>query len=276
MKKTAFGDYAATSALASLANACSQVPATRTAAYIPQRASTFSLTKGYLIQLNTNGTYDLYNVNAETDTNSTYATALSTQLVATGIAVPPSGVIFAEDNVWVRSNPTFHGRVTIASGRLATSNNTDIVIADDLVYSTKNGQDAIGLVAEGDVLVAPYAPPASGAFTFEIDGAVIAQTGNVEYPLTYRSSSKDTHGWVAANQQFLFYGSVATRQTWTWNWLTGNTADSVRDPVSGNYISGIENTTTQYDYDLLYAPPPSYPLTSGYNILSWREVLTTP
>ena len=108
MKKTAFSSDSSTSGLANLANACAQTPATRTAAYLPQRASSFSLTKGYLIQLNTNGTYDLYNVNGETDTAATYSAALTTQLVASGVAIPASGVIFAEDNVWIRSNPTFH------------------------------------------------------------------------------------------------------------------------------------------------------------------------
>ena len=277
MKKTAFASDSATSALAGQANACSQVPATRTPAYLPQRASSFSLSKGYLINLNTNGTYDLYNVNAETDTAATYASALTTQPIATGITIPAAGVIFAEDNVWIRSNPTYHGRVTIAAGRLATNNAADIVIADDLVYSTKNGSDTIGLVAEGDVLVAPYAPPASGSFTYEVDAAIISQTGSVEYPTTYRSNAnRCTHGWVNSNQQLLFYGSISTRQTWTWNWLVGGACgDAANDPING-YVSGIEHTTTQYDYNLLYSPPPSYPLTSGYNILSWREVLTKP
>ena len=50
-----------------------------------------------------------------------------------------------------------------------------------------------------------------------------------------------------------------------------------RDPAStGTYYSGIEHTNTNYDYNLLYAPPPSYPVTGTYNILSWREVLTHP
>jgi hypothetical protein len=277
MKKKAFSDFSSTSALANQANACTQTPSTRTGAYIPQRASSFSLSKGYLIQLNSNGTYDLYNVNAETDTAATYSSALTLQSVATSVAVPPSGVIFVEDNVWVRSNPTFHGRVTIAAGRLATNNNADIVLAGGLAYSTKNGSDTVGLVAEGDVLIAPYAPPASGAFTYEVDAAIISQNGNVEYPVTYRSNtSRCTHGWINSNQQLSFYGSIATRQTWTWNWLLGGSCgDAAHDLVNG-WISGIENTTTAYDYNLLYAPPPSYPLTSGYNILSWREVLTAP
>ncbi len=278
MKKTAFSSDPATAALVNNANACSQVPNTRTSAYLPQTSTTsFSVSKGYLIQLNSNGTYDLQKVTAENDTKTAYSTALTLTNVATGVSIPSSGIIFAEDNVWVRSNPTFHGRVTIAAGRLATNNNANIVVADDIVYSTKNGSDAVGLVAEGDVLIAPYAPPASGSFTFEVDAAMIAQSGNVEYPATYRSNtSRYTHGWGNSNQQFNFYGSVATRQTWTWTWLVGGACGEAAYDATNGYTSAIEHNTTQYDYNLLYAPPPSFPITSSYNILSWREVLTKP
>jgi hypothetical protein len=280
MKKVAFAANSATSALANQANACTQTPATRTTSYLPQRSATYNQSKGYLIQLNTNGTYDLYNVNAETDTAATYSSALTLQSVASGITIPASGVIYAEDNVWVRSNPTYHGRVSIAAGKLAAGSSAsyaNIVIADDLLYSTKNGSDAIGLVAQNATILAPYAPPASGAFNFEVDAATLAQTGQVWYPGTYRSSaSRCTHGWTSANQTFTFYGSVATRQTWTWTWLQGGACgDAVFDPANG-WISGVEHNTTQYDYNLQYAPPPSFPITAGYNFLSWREVITHP
>ncbi len=276
MKKTAFSSDSATSALAGQSNACSQVPSTRTAAYLPQRSSTFNQARGYLIELNTNGTYNLYNVNGETDTASPYTSALTLSSVATNITVPSSGVIFAEDNVWVRTNTTFHGRVSIGAGRLATSNNANIIIADDMLYSTKDGSDAIGLIAEDSVYLAPYAPPASGSFTFEVDAATLAQTGSVIYPDDYRvSSGRCTRGWVNSNQKFVFYGAVASRQTWTWTWQRGGSCgDAVSDGTY--YISGIKNNTTSYDYNLLYAPPPSYPITGGYQILSWREVLTHP
>lgn len=282
IKKAAFAAVASTASLATQANACSQLPTTRTTTYLPRRNTTFNLTRGYLIQLNTNGTYDLYNVNGENDRLTPYTSALTLSTVQTGITIPAAGVIYAEDNVWVRSNPTYHGRVTVASGRLTASSAasyTNIVIADDLAYSTKNGSDAIGLVSQDSVIIAPYAPPSTGSFNFEVDAAVLAQTGEVWYPGRYRTdSNRCTRGWGNSNQTYTFYGSVATRQTWTWTWLqTGancNFADTVL--VSGERISGILNNTTQYDYNLRYAPPPSYPLTAGYNFLSWREVLTGP
>ncbi len=280
MKKTALADYSATSSIASQSNACSQTPTTRTNAYVPQYSTSgFSSTNGYLIQLNTAGTYDLYKVSGENDTKADYTAALTKTSVATGLAIPPSGVIFVEDNVWVRTNPTFHGRVTIASGRLAsTSQTTDMTIADDVLYSTKNGSDAIGMVTEGNILIAPYAPPTSGAFTFEVDAATLAQSGSVTWPRYYDGTSTCTQGWTAANQTFTFYGSVATRQDWTWNYSrTGSSCGNmVKDTSTNTWYSGIERTNTNYDYNLLYAPPPSYPVTGSYNILSWREVLTKP
>jgi hypothetical protein len=292
MKKVAFGDYSATSSLASQSNACTQTPSTRTNAYIPETSSSFSTTKGYLIKLNSNNTYDLLKVNSENDQLSPYTSALNTTAIATGLSLPPSGVIFVEDNVWVLTPTNFNSRVTIASGRLATSNNTDIVIAGPLLYANKNGTDEIGLVAEDSIFIAPYAPASaagysSGNFTYEVDGALLAENGNVEYgengdsasyPAGYRNSpSTCAQGWTGSNQSMTFYGSVATRQTWTWSWLVGNNPCGNAAYSSGNgYITGFLNDTTQYDYNLEYGPPPSYPVTAGYNILSWREVLTHP
>lgn len=279
IKKQAFAANTSTASLANLANACTQVPTTRTNAYLPQRSTsgTYNIARGYLIELNTNGTYNLYNVNAEDDQAATYSAALTLTSVANGITPPTSGIVFAEDNVWVRTNSTYAGRITIGAGRLASATNAaNIVIADDVLYSTKNGSDAIGLIAENSVLLAPYAIPQSGSFNFEVDAGIIAQTGDVIYPLYYRtSSSKCTKGWVNSNQQYTFYGSIATRQSWTWTWLLGGSCGNAANSGSG-YISGVLNNNTQYDYNLQYAPPPSFPITSSYNILSWREVLTIP
>lgn len=279
MKKVAFSSDAATSGPANLANACTQVPTTRTSAYLPQRSTTYSAVRGYLIVLNSNGTYNLYNVNGENDRLTPYTSALTRSLVASNITVPASGVVFAEDNVWVLSPTNYSGRLTIAAGKLASSSSStyaNINIAGQIKYSTKNGNDAIGLVAQKAILIKPYAPPSAGAFTYEVDGALLSQTGEVWYPGRYASNNTlRTRGWVNSNQTFLFYGSVATRQTWTWTWLQCACADAVFKSGIG-YISGVLNNETQYDYNLQYAPPPSYPLTAGYNILSWREILTHP
>ncbi|MDB5183015.1 MAG: hypothetical protein JWO47_799 [Candidatus Saccharibacteria bacterium] len=278
VKKAAFASDPSTASLATQANACSQTPGTRTNAYIPQRSSSANDSRGYYINLNSNSTYDLYTVNNVKDIMTDYSSALSPTLVASNIAVPASGVIFAEDNVWVRAGTTFAGRLTLASGRLATSVTTNLTVVDNIKYSTKNGNDAIGLMAEGDIWIAPYAPPTTSSFTFEVDAAVIAGSGDVVYPSNYTfSNTTCTRGWISPNQKLLFYGSIAVRQTWTWSWQWNSSCgDNVYDSSTGYYISGFKYNTTQYDYNLLYNPPPSWPITSSYNFLSWREVLVTP
>lgn len=284
IKKAAFAANSMTASDATAGNACVLTPSNLTSSYLPQRSSN-SPVIGYLIQLNTNGTYDLYDVNGENDLNSNYTTALTTKLVTPGITVPSNGIIYAEDNVWVRTNPTYHGRVTIAAGRLAATNSNyyaNVNIVDQLLYSTKNGSDAVGLIAQNSVVLKPYAPPVDASdagFNFEVDGALLAENGEVWYPGVYNQNTGEcTRGWTAPNQKLLFYGSIATRQTWTWTWLDQggcNTNVASYDSTNG-YISGIENNTTQYDYNLEFGPPPSFPLTAGYDILSWREVLTRP
>lgn len=280
MKRVAFANDSSTSPLASLANACQQTPASRSSAYIPRYSrNSFTAGRGYFIQLNPNNTYDLYRVSAEDDTETTYQNALSRTLVETGIDVPSSGVIFVEDNVWVRTNPSFHGRVTIAAGRLGSdSQEADINIVGSLLYSSKTSTDAIGLIAENNVLISPYAPPPVGGFTLEIDAAALAVNGSVKWPEVYKTEGgRCTPGWVANDQKFVFYGSVATFQNWTWNYTKNyNCSYAKYDPARNRYISGVKNTVTTYDYNLLFAPPPSYPITGGYNILGWREVLTRP
>lgn len=282
MKKVAFANDNSTAAFATATDACNLAPAARSAAYVPRLGTSFSNRKGYYIELNGDKTYDLYKVSSEDDTQPDTASALTKTPVQTGILVPPSGVIFVEDNVWVKTNTPYAGRVTIAAGRLGKdTNSADVTIVGPILYSKKNGQDAIGLVSEQNITIAPYAIPRTGAFTFEIDAATLAQSGSVSYPSTYKVGASCTIGWVSPSQQFVYYGSVATRQNWTWNWSYSPSrpygcTDAVYDSVSRSYVSGIMNTTTSYDRNLYYAPPPSYPITGGYDVLSWREVISTP
>lgn len=115
------------------------------------------------------------------------------------------------------------------------------------------------------MLVAPYAPPRPNAsdseFPFEIDAALIAKEGSVRVTSTYLT--RDVPYWNSTNKRLLYYGSISTRNIWTWL-------------VSGGDNDGFSFNNTNYDYNLLYAPPPSFPVTSTYDILKWREILVTP
>jgi len=284
MKEEAFSENSSTASDNNSNKACSQTPDVLTSSYLPERSKNYNPNTGYLIELNPNNTYNLYDVNGQNDYNSSYQSALSLVSVSSDIPIPSNGVIFAEDNVWVLSNPDFNGNVSIAAGRLNASNPNDyanINIAGPLVYATKNGSNTIGLIAQNSVVIEPYAPPppSDSSFTFEVDAALLAENGNVWFPGNYQSYPWIcTTGWTGPNQKFLFYGSVATRQTWTWTWLDGGyqCGNASYYAPEDSFISGILNNTTQYDYNLKYDPPPDYPLTSGYNVLSWRQILLRP
>ncbi len=248
-------------------NACNLMPA-RTAGYIPPTSTTsYSSTMGYLITLNSDNTYNLEKVTNEKDTNTTYATALTRTVVANNIAVPATGVIFVEDNVWVRSNTGgYDGRVTIASARLAAPGDTDIIIAGNLLYTEKySGKDTIGLVTEDSVEVAPYV-----GSNVEVDAALIAKSGSVGIRRTYKGTSTYVKGYALSTQGLVYFGSLASNLEWTWSVQLCGTV------MNAGCWAGYRYTSTNYDENLRYLPPPSFPVTSTYDILSWREVVANP
>ncbi len=246
-------------------NACSAKPS-RTASYIPARTNNYSINSGYLIILNTNGTYSLRSVTNERDDRANYSAALSNTVIANNIAVPTNGVIFVEDNVWVLSESGgFNGRVTIASARLATTGSTTVTVADKLSYQDQyNGNDAIGLIAENDIDIAPYVP-----VPLTVHAAMIAQSGRVQFRPEYNYNGGNTPGYINSNQTLQFFGSIASNEQWTWSWIRCGSNNA-------SCWSGFKNNTTKYDENLRYKPPPSFPVTSTYDILEWREIIIAP
>ncbi len=161
--------------------------------------------------------------------------------------MPANGIIYIEDQTWVEG--TVKGRVMVAAAKLPYNANTapDIIVQKNLVYAAKDGTNCLGLIAQQDFLIAYGAPN-----NLEIDAAIIAQNGSAQY-YYYAGNLKNT---------ITIYGATASFGTWTWGWVDGG----------GNPISGFASTNTNYDSNLLYSPPPSFPLTSnGYQQISWNS-----
>lgn len=168
-----------------------------------------------------------------------YSTTGRTLLFST--TTPSNGLIFVEDKVWVEG--TLKGRVTIGSARFPynASNAMDIMIPNNIVYDSKNGSDSLGLIAQRNVLLTYYAPN-----NLEINAAIIAQNGSY--------------------QRYNFSGNVKNTLT-----VFGSISSF---GVSGTYWpsspSGYQTRFTTYDTNLLYGPPPNFPLaTGGYQQISW-------
>ncbi len=218
--------------------------------------------------------YDMYKVtalqtapsNCNNDSNqSQWGTwSIKTQtLVTANNTIPSNGVIFVNDNLWVDGTVN-NARVTVVAGIIgATSNYPSITINTNLKYTHFDGSDAIGLISQGNVN--------SGLMsdnTYEIDAALIAENGRVgryyynsnctisgtQY---YKRSEIDLLGMIASNVRYGFAYS-------------GNTFSC---PDGTNRSSGYCERNINYDSNLLYGPPPSFPqATTQYQIISWQQL----
>lgn len=191
---------------------------------------------GYYLKLN-NNSIEVYKVTRERSSGIS-ATLLSIK------SAPQNGVIFVNDNVWI--DGTYNGKLTVAASLSQGNQSARISIKDNLLYAAKDGSANIGLISEGDITVPEYA-----AANLEIDGALLAQNGHVWFP--------NVAGVV--KNSISIYGSIASNLTWTWSY-----ADS-----TGRIVSGYQTTAQTYDPYLTLSPPPQFPTTGSFVLLSWRQ-----
>jgi len=214
---------------------------------------------GYTIVLKTNDTFDLYKVTALVNTPKHCSNLLSqsgwgvwsvsSQTFLGNYPFPSNGILFLEDNIWVEGQVNT-ARLTIVAGRFPEnpSTNASITVNKDVRYSNFDGQDVIALIAQGNMNVG-----LSSNDVLSIDAAIVAKNGRVgRY---YYSSSC---GSAYVRDTINLYGMIATSQRYGFAY-TDNT--------------GYEIRNITYDGNLLYGPPPSFPLTSDqYSTISWREL----
>lgn len=215
--------------------------------------------QGYRITLNTDDTFNIRRVTSQyTDNNCGNVanqagwgiwSVNNTTNVGT-YAIPANGLIFVEDNVWVEGAIN-SARVTIAAGRFPDNPATrpQLTVNNDLTYTNFDGTDVIALISQGNLNVGMVSDT-----NLRIDGALVSQNGRVGR-YYYESDCSPYHN----RNSLTLYGMIATNVRYGFAYTDGTGYDS-RDII--------------YDANLLYGPPPSFPLTSDqYEILSWEEVL---
>ncbi len=218
---------------------------------------------GYRILFKTDDTFDVYIINVLRSPPGSCSDELSqdgwgTWSIDTGAGAetflgnypnPANHLIFLEDNVWV-AGQIQTARVTIAAARFPETPATyaNITVNNDLRYSTYDGSDVIALMAQGNFNVGLYSED-----NLQIDAALVAKNGRAgryyyesACGAEYVRDSLTSNGMIATNQR---YGFAYTDDT------------------------GYETRNLNYDSNLLYSPPPSFPLTGNqYNLLDWQDV----
>ncbi len=222
-----------------------------------------STVQGWNLQLATSGVYSVYKVTSLVSTPSRCTNDLSqtnwglwsvgsSTLYATG-TIPANGQMFFEDNLWVQGQIN-NKRLTIGSARFPdnASTRSSITVNHNLLYTNFNGSDTISLIAQNNINVGLMSDD-----NLYIDGALIAQ-----------------NGWVG---RYYYNSNCGTTQLRTSLNTLGMLGTSIRSAFYysgyGGGDSGYQTRIYTYDSNLLYAPPPGFPLTTAqYTPISWTEV----
>ncbi len=214
---------------------------------------------GYHVVVKVNDTFDLYrvtslvnpaggctNVGGQTDWGTW---SIQNQALIGNFAFPTNGLIFLEDHVYVDGQINT-ARVTIIAALLPDNpaSRKQITINTNLRYTNVDGQDVIGLIAQGNLNVGMVSDT-----TIRIDAALISQNGRVGR-YYYGAGCTPYH----SRQTLTLWGTIATSQRYGFAYTDG---------------TGYQIRNINYDARLLYSPPPSFPLTSDqYTTLSWEEI----
>lgn len=185
------------------------------------------------------------------------------------LSMPTNGLIFAEDDVWVDGQVN-GDRVTVVAARTPYSTgNANIIINNDLRYTNYDGQDAIGLIAQTNVYSGFYSED-----DLRIDAAMIAQKGMVGR-LMYPTGSTGTYNPANCNQNYIRstftnYGAIGTNQRYGFAYVCGSNPLPACAPC-GTTASGYCTRNLLYDNNFYFAPPPYFPVTDQYRVISWEE-----
>lgn len=203
---------------------------------------------GYHIVLKTNDTFDLKKVTKVVKVCYSDSWSIQAETSLGNYSFPTNGLIFLEDHIWV--NGQIDGaRLNIIAATFPDNVSTrkSITINNDLLYTHYDGSDVIGLIAQNNINIG-----LNSEDDLKIDAALIAQKGRVGR-FQYTSNCA---GYI--RQKITLWGMIASNLRYGFAYTDG---------------TGYQNRNLNYDSNLLYAPPPSFPSTSDqYITLTWEEV----
>lgn len=223
--------------------------------------------QGYQIILKTDDTFDLYRVTslsaapsgcADVNSESGWGTwSIGAKTFLANYSIPTNGLIFVEDHVWVEGQINT-ARVTIAAAKFPDNASTrkNIIVNNNLRYTNYDGQDVIALIAQNNINVGLFS-----ADNLYIDGALIAQNGRIGrhyYDPPTNGGGTNRCGTNVYRNSITLFGMLGSNQRYGFAYTDG---------------TGYDTRTITYDTNLLYAPPPNFPLASDkYQTILWEEL----
>jgi hypothetical protein len=217
---------------------------------------------GYHLVLKTNDSFDLYKVNSLKAPPSFLCSggsetgwgiwSINNETFIENYPLPNNGIIYLEDDIFVDGQINT-ARATIVAAIFPDniSLRKNIIINKDLLYTNYDGRDVISLIAQNNINVGLYSED-----DLRIDAALVAQNGRVGR--FYYTSGSWFCGTYSIRQTITLYGMIASAKRYGFAYTDG---------------TGYQARNIIYDANLLYSPPPSFPLTSDqYAILSWEEI----
>ena len=211
---------------------------------------------GYHLIFNSDGTVDIYEV---TDTSGFWGYrsgvgwtpdfhVIDDETFVERRSIPTDcPLIFVEDKVWVEG--TVNGKVTVVAADLINSYDPDVILKDDLDYSTLTGTDGITVIGENAVLIPPLSPD-----DLLLRGIFVAQGDRFGRP--YYTDDTQT--------QLTTFGTIVSNNRVGTSWGCG---------AGGEFCSGYENRENSYDRLQTFNPPPFTPAsTTTPRYILWQEL----
>jgi len=181
--------------------------------------------------------------------------------------MPTNGLFFIEDDVWV-DGQIDGSRVTVVAAKTPYSTgNANIITNNDLLYTNYDGTDAIGLIAQSNVYAGFYSED-----DLRVDAALIAQKGRVGrlyYPNSSGTFNPAGCGDNYVKDTFTNFGSVGTNQRYGYAYVCGGSSPPCAP--CGTTSSGYCYRNLLYDDNFYFAPPPFFPSTDQYRVITWEE-----
>lgn len=227
-----------------------------------------STASGYHVVLKTDDTFDIYRVTSLVPKPSGCTDiigqdgwgtwSIENETLIGNYPFPANGLIFVEDDLWV--NGQIDGaRLTLAAGRFPenSSTNKNVIINNNLFYTNYDGRDVLGIIAQNNLNVGLMSED-----DLRVDGALVAKSGRIgryyyRPPTSQGQGGQNCQLWNVRSV-ITTYGMLATNKRYGFAYTDG---------------TGYQTRNLNYDANLLYGPPPSFPLLSDQYIqISWEEV----